>query len=33
MSLQIEYDPLKWPPDMNLAQTHYNCCKPGIDNP
>ena len=23
---------MQWPPDMNLAQLHYDCCKPGIDN-
>lgn len=33
MSFQAEYDPLKWPPEMALAQLHYSCCRPGIDNP
>lgn len=28
-----EYQPLKWPPDTPLAQLHYDCCRPGIDNP
>jgi hypothetical protein len=29
---QLEYDPLKWPPEMALAQLHFDCTKPGIDN-
>jgi hypothetical protein len=29
---QNTYNPLLWPPDINLAQLHFNCCKPGIDN-
>lgn len=28
-----EFDPLQWPPDMKLAELHFDCCKPGIDNP
>lgn len=32
MSVDPEYDPLKWPPDLPLATLHYNCTKPGIDN-
>jgi hypothetical protein len=31
--LNIEqYNPLQWPPDIKLAELHYNCSKPGIDN-
>ena len=28
-----EFEPLQWPPNQSLAQLHYDCCKPGIENP
>lgn len=28
-----EFNPLQWPPDMTLAKLHFDCCKPGVDNP
>lgn len=27
-----EYDPLRWPPDINLAKMHMRCVCPGKDN-
>ena len=33
MEDNFDYDPLQWPPSMAIATEHYNCCKPGIDNP
>lgn len=33
MSNLERYDPLQWPPNIKLAELHYNCSKPGIDNP
>lgn len=27
-----EYEPLKWPPELVLAQLHLKCSCPGKDN-
>ena len=31
-SFYNEYEPLKWPPDMRLAELHLKCSCPGRDN-
>jgi hypothetical protein len=30
--MNYEYNPLKWPPEMNLAELHLKCSRPGRDN-
>lgn len=29
---EMEFNPLQWPPNIQLARLHYECVKPGIDN-